>query len=90
MEGSNHIKSLGAVYHLGRLYLNLKDQGVQYDVLVSNGTTNKKKAQTYLFKTNKQFILVKIKNHINLIHFKLMIILFIGTNNYLIIKIYKQ
>ncbi|KAE9537632.1 hypothetical protein AGLY_006655, partial [Aphis glycines] len=39
MEGSNHIKSLGAVYHLGRLYLNLKDQGVQYDVLSQKSCT---------------------------------------------------
>jgi hypothetical protein len=43
MEDNNHIKSLVEVYHLGHLYLNLKDQGVQYDVLVSNWQTNKKK-----------------------------------------------
>lgn len=53
MEDNNHIKFPVGVYHLGQLYLNLKDQGVQCDVLVSNWPTKKKKkAQTYLFKTN--------------------------------------
>lgn len=36
MEDSNHTKFLVGVYHLDQLYLNLKDQDVQYDVLVSN------------------------------------------------------
>lgn len=36
MEDSNQIKFLEGVYHLGQLYLNLKDQDVQYDVPVSN------------------------------------------------------
>lgn len=51
MEDSNHIKFPVEVYHLGQLYLNLKDQGVQYDVLVSNWQTKKKKHK-HLFKTN--------------------------------------
>lgn len=46
MEDNNHIKFPEEVYHLGQLYSNLKDQDVQYDVLVSNWPTNKK-AQTY-------------------------------------------
>jgi len=50
MEDSNHIISLEVIYHLGRLYLNLKDQGVQYDVLVSNRTTNKKKHKHFYLK----------------------------------------
>lgn len=64
MEDNNHIKFLEGVYHLGQLYLNLKDQDVQYDVLVSNWAKNKKKAQTYLCKTNIQFTLEDIKNQI--------------------------
>lgn len=43
MEDSNHIKFLVGVYHLGQLYLNLKDQDVQYDVPVSNWAKNIKK-----------------------------------------------
>lgn len=62
MEDNNHIKFLVEVYHLDHLYLNLKDQGVQYDVLVSNWRTNKK-AQTYLFKTKIQLILVIFFKH---------------------------
>lgn len=49
MVDNNHIKSPGGIYHLGQLYLNLKDQDVQYDVLVSNWQTNKKKKSTNIF-----------------------------------------
>lgn len=73
MEDNNHIKFLVGVYHLGRLYLNLKDQDVQYGVLVSNWPTNKKKkALTYLFETRQQIYISKyIINHIKLIKFNL-------------------
>lgn len=63
-EDSNHIKFLVEVYHLGQLYLNLKDQDVQYDVLVSNEPT-KKKALTYLFETKHLTYISKIIKSLN-------------------------
>lgn len=49
MEDNNHIKSPVGVYHLGQLYLNLKDQDVQCDVLESNWPTNKKKKHKHIY-----------------------------------------
>lgn len=55
MEDNNHIKSPVGVYRLGQLYLNLKDQDVQYDVLVSNWQTNKKKHKHFYLKHTSNF-----------------------------------
>jgi len=62
MEDNNHIKSPEEVCHLDQLYLNLKDQDVQYDVLESSWPkTKQKKAQTYLLETNIQLQLAILK-----------------------------
>lgn len=55
-EDNNHIKSPVEVYHLDQLYLNLKDQDVQYDVLVSSRQKKKKKHKHIYFKQTSNFV----------------------------------